>query len=509
MRNKSAIVIGSLSVASLLIGSLSAYGVHRNMESLNEPLNPEPIYKTVKPVNTPAVDFAVKVAENGPGGKKGWRVEGNHLNHHPRFLSCAPLDHPSTLLTTRRGTNKKIETVVQVYSAGYGLSAFEMYKDSLSGCNPGPVETVDGVKVLRFGDGILFQAGDALVFVSERSQKMVDHYVPLIRSSLRKTECVSLDDSAQVTSRSPYHDPKKYEGWVKRKKVKAEGPKVDVPKVTNVSSWGAPYIANEPEEPLPDDFPTLPQPVSVPRVSSIGKSGPLVATAVFQEYDALGPGCGWSWSGLTVPDEDKKKLDTERGEAVFNAQSEANRKANQAYSNYSSRFMEGLLALDDANGFLEYVAELKKVDKARRELNSARDAVWPEYEKYLSDLRAWVDEWNTYYRDFERWRKSVEDEQGDKNDNPDDPEQPDESDQTDNPDENDQPGESDQPDNPDESGDPGENDDNGQDDQSGQSVKKPEKPTTTEPREPQFDVLIPNSWKEMKKNIREDLRDGE
>lgn len=344
-----------------------------------------------------------------PDGGEGWQA--GEPGGYPALLdgvSCSPgvsrLGARPLLYGSSRSGSSYVSAFV--FPPGYAASGFAALVDGVDSCLGEGVDGASGSREWAGGQYALFQSGSVVVGVSGADWRGVRGRA---ESLLLAGGCVSLSESVSDTVRSPYYDGDGFTGLVESQTV---GPSIVDPGESRVS-LSAPALdvpsVPEPEGPLPDGFPQLPQ---RPQVAFSDEAATVDfasawRTVSYRVADDDGPGCGWSWFGQAAPVVDAAGLAAKRARAVESAQGEADAAAAALYRDRSAARWRGVSGAAVAANAGDYNRRVSEVDAARKALADGRAAFYPEWVSYVSAHDSWRGRVAARDAASSRWESSV------------------------------------------------------------------------------------------------------
>ena len=192
--------------------------------------------------------------------------------------------------------------------------------------------------------------------------------------------------------RNLYLDREKYRGWHRKEAVK------NTVSIDNLSSVEYPEVTEvrdsvrQPEAPLPENFPTLPeQKQQKPNIPEVSKTrGAFSKEFEYVDPDLEGPGCGWKWHGIAVPKVDEKQLRAKETDLREKTQNEVNQDAVNYVDAKKRETAESLYTSIQILRWNRETDQHNAVYSRWQELNRARAKLKPKWDKYVKDHNDWI-----------------------------------------------------------------------------------------------------------------------
>ena len=358
-----------------------------------------------------AVSAAAALSRAFPGGGtpdlavKGWPF--------PCKTSHAPLASASR---TRQAGSGGLLAAARLYTAGYGAVALQDLQDAATACGAA-VSTVSvgdngfiaydqgySKTGAAAGQTVAFRVGDAVGFVVVRGAAapnpltLAQQWAPRWPDILQASGCASVTSSTQAHLRNPL-DPS-YEGKLRSRIVALNATALrdierDVtPQPERLWTEPRPDRATTPLPDYPDSLavslPAAPANVAAPAWPNT----PETTTSVNESVrDATGPGCGWSFTGLTEPD-----FDAEKAQRSSDARAErATDTLTQQWTEYTAQRVAYQQEYRDYR-----TAVAARNDWAREATQRIAVAWWNEYDTQVQQYRDEVTAWEKARKQWEQ-----------------------------------------------------------------------------------------------------------
>lgn len=398
--DRSILYVALLAVGIFFVGGVFKSGYDSFQKVVAEPEVVTP-YQEVTAVNSPGMDWAAQFISLKPPTVEDWTVSESRSPRHPFENNVCNIqgDVAPTVTSTYSATGSGIETRVQVYGAGQAMEQFEKYSENYQNCFKGleEVENNRG-KVLKFDNGFVATFGDTIIGVSMQNvdtgvrDQLLEFYVENAVESLSNSGCIALNVEVEDSDRSFFYKPDSYTGLTEITTVSS---KLDVsdfaePKVFELKTLQNVYVS-EPESPLPEDFPTMPDAVSQPSFpNSVDEVQNFDQKAEYNIADVYGPGCGWAWSGQKSPIYDDTALSLAKERSLIEAQIASDMAALSYSDRKRSWAFDVALLLPQADEWNRYVDEVNKVYEKWDWLNSERAVLRGPWYQYVAEYDEWL-----------------------------------------------------------------------------------------------------------------------
>lgn len=316
--------------------------------------------------------------------------------------SCTVVPTSNALLMSKGASGKSYKVGVQVYGAGQARIQYEKYAASLQKCYSNATASAQSIE---YPDGYLVTFGDTIISVLTKDDNLKSVLIPwfsgsVVTDALKNTQCLSTAETVDDAKRSFYYDGNSYTGLIKNETVSESVTFIEPssPQYAEDNSYDASKIFKDPTiqtvsaplSPLPSGMSaTLPSAPSLPSFSA-QPSKPAVSKVIsYQAADLSGPGCGWSWSGQTVPKFNTKLLDSNRSTLIKNAKQEISNNAN-AYNQQIVDWSQSVTyAMDFSTQWDAYTNSTNTVYASWKTLNDARNSLKPQWDAYIALWKTW------------------------------------------------------------------------------------------------------------------------
>jgi hypothetical protein len=392
-------VFGSAAAVSALCASAILWSFPADTQQPSEPTVSAPDSSTPLTGSAPqAVPAATALSRAFPNGGtpdttvKGWPF--------PCATSHAPLASASR---TRKSGNGGLLAAARIYTAGYGSIALQDLHNAATECGA-TTSTVnigdDGFIAYDRGSSktgttpgrtVAFRVGDAIGFITVRSStqnpsSLARQWAKPWPTILQNSGCKSTNTSTQAHLRNPLNPS--YEGKLRPRTVS-----LNTTTLRTIEQNVTAHPTKLWKKPRPDrtkkSLPSYPDSLRVALPAAPANptaptwpSVPQTTTSINENVrDAAGPGCGWTFAGLTEPD--------------FDAQ--------QAQQSSDARAERTLTTL--TNNWTEYTKQRKIYQRKYRAYQEAVNA----YNTWVREatLRIAVTWWNSYDTQMQQHRDKV------------------------------------------------------------------------------------------------------
>lgn len=381
---------------SLVIASVFAIlGIFSNaVEKVNAMKDPyiETPWLDIDPDNPPAINWLLSFSSNKP--LESWDVEKMGSSNIPGCSSINGVDTPASLLGSVVSGNSNTTSVIQAYSPGQAIAELENYKNLLEDCHVIERVEEDNYQGYKWKDGFAITSGDAIVGVSgEDSDALFGYYKVNLPATLSESGCKTLFVSPSASGRNFFYDRANYTGYLIPKTLKPEIEISDLPTPTNLTLKDQVWTGEvqEPEAPLPKNFPKMPKAESRPTVPEFQLRREITKTIEIEEADPIGPGCGWSWSGQDSPIYNESELKEAATASIAAAQKSVNEEATSYLRAHSSWVQKILNLYPSINSWNKYALESDSVKDAWWKFTVAREdfkPLWMEYVQAVNDYNS-------------------------------------------------------------------------------------------------------------------------
>lgn len=389
--------------------------------------------------DTPAAVALLQALSSPPGG---WGKEGDvqRAVTAPFPYSCPqPGAAPAVSLAQTFTVNgARIQVITQAYTAGAGADAMARQVGNVGICSGGDGSATlskvsgetPGVEAHKAATSrgnvhaavLSSRRGDVITHIIGPADAPIQALAVAFDGVLNREiqgKCAQMDSHAEDGTRSPW-SAAGYKPFTKPEKVSIAavplpsipdgtvGLKVDIP---------APAVDLPEAKPSPKPsylvWPTMPDPIDLPQAPTAPPATAATDTTVDSPAaDDPGPGCGWSFTGMTAPAFDpaaaaKTKTDlTLTAMAKLNADGKqwqqsildywtsyaAYDKAAKAYKDYSAAVTKVNTAWDTIgkswDGYNAQLADFRKQTKARSDFLDRQKAAAADYDKAVTACNA-------------------------------------------------------------------------------------------------------------------------
>lgn len=317
-------------------------------------------------------------------------------------------------IASSSANNEHFNIVAQSYGPAQAFIQFEEWRQSLSRCVTTNEYTRGLARIVTYNGGFLLSMGDVIVQVSFNStfnrneyaiNQLIETVANAVSSTLSQTNCTLNLVSASDTPRVPFFNLAQYTGlWATINVVPTENTDALQIQVENTYDSLPEILSLEelpevPEGPFPEyfiyDLSELYGPESLiipPVVDEKPDYDYFVAddvVAEFQIIDQTGPGCGWGWSGFSVP--------RHNGEALHALQLNTIETAQIALDDTVEEWMQVASAwlrhvenvLPNIAMWNEHVESFNEIFYQWTWLNEQRALLLPSWNIYIDQLRDW------------------------------------------------------------------------------------------------------------------------
>lgn len=420
-----------LSVAiTLLLSSLGLTIIHKEKPAEAAPEAPVEVVSQWK--QSPAMLGLTRALNEAP---EGWQGNGEILTspQTPYPFSC-PTDGVNPVISlsknfTAAGTS--IEMMTTVYSAGLAHQGWKDKFNKAPGCAGGDayytIGTLDGlgseayqVNVSKAGIStklIIWRYGDIVSYLIADSNNgnAYNLAVGFHENMLAKLDnsCLLADYPEADNSRSPFSNVD-FKGYYKPNSVEVE--KLPLPTIPEEKEFAktpipAPVVElKDVERPVtPTDYPVwpeLPAEMNKPKVPEApDKESPYKKEILIKAEDVDGPGCGWAFTGSTVPNFDEAVAETYNKEKTVEAKSEINIAAKKWQKDVLAYWEAYDKLTEAAPKWNTYVDEVNTVKEAWAKIETD----WANYREAKAIWDTRVAERNTFLNNQKAAQKSYDD----------------------------------------------------------------------------------------------------
>lgn len=390
-------------VAILTIGAAlySGYQMYVKMLSIGSEPSEFLVVNKEKPES---ILWAEKVINTAPPGTEKWEVKPSSKPAHIiKFSNCNNVGYDlvkSSVLSTFSASGSGIKAGLQIIAPGQSLQNFNKYMEEVASCvNTDVVDYGElGVKTMLYNDNsFLMLAGDTLLNVeaktSEQRPELLEFYYNLLTSTLTESNCYNLIVTDPDKNRDFYNNQENYLGLRESITVNTEVNITGLPTPTslNINSIDLEktYI-EEPEAPLPKDFPTMPTEISKPIIPTLNTvDNAFSQDANYVIKDPIGPGCGWEWHGQAPPIFNDETLDEGKKLAIQDAQLTVNTNAENYIKNDIAWNLQMIKIYPKINDWNIYVSKVNQVYDKWAWLNTERANFAPLWYEYIGLYDYW------------------------------------------------------------------------------------------------------------------------
>lgn len=361
-----------------------------------EPQDVSP-YQEIASTNSQGRNWVEAMINMSPEGLSGWTVSDVVKPQNIQATNCVFNDNPSTtVLSTHLGNSGQTQTRILLYGAGQASADFDKYAKTLQECANAEIIDEEFGKSAVFDNGFIITMGDAIVNVvasdNEQRDELKNFYYGQMVKTLKETSCLDLDVAGNDATRSFYYNAEKYDGYKETTVVETQVDFRNVPTVPalNIDEINNPE-ATQPELPLPQDFPSLPEKeVSKPELpKTVEDKDSFSADAVYNIADTNGPGCGWAWSSQKQPVYDETELAVEKNTTIVDKQNDVDEAA-QTYVNQKKDWaMKTVQVMPTVNNWNQYAKDVNTVHDKWIWLNSERDKLYDPWHQYVEEHNGW------------------------------------------------------------------------------------------------------------------------
>lgn len=391
------LIIGLLSILGLFY---SGYKVHSRIMTIGQEPSEFVLVSGEKP---PSVLWGEEVVEVVPPGVSDWVVKSSLKPRHivdvnsPDCLNIGVDLVSEEVLSTFTASGDGVEIGVQILSPGMGLTILNKYSEKISDCLPAHLATSGEYPTLFYEDSFMMLVGDVLLNVKtntpEEISALLNFYQDLLNSTLPESGCLSMKVVKEDRDRGFYNDISNYIGLLESVTVETEIDVEGLPTPTNLTFSEINPVRlemNEPEGPLPDDFPKLPAEVVKPEIPFLmNDDKDFRESAFYTIKDEDGPGCGWVWHGQKPPIFNSEVLEETRRESIQTMQMNLNNLAENFVKDNIAWNIKILHVYPKIQNWNLYVKRSEKVYSRWDWLNAERDLLAPLWYSYIGELESW------------------------------------------------------------------------------------------------------------------------
>lgn len=391
-----AVSLGAAILVGVVISGGYAYA------RATKPPEDNSIYSHVSPADYPGVRFVNAMTETDLNGGKTRKTQRSEVPLIPD--RCSADDTPSkSMLYSQSAKGNGYAITAQAYGSGQAKAVYDSLSSQLSSCESNhDRSSMDSVNYISWNGGYLMTAGDAMVSISvddaSRQQQVASEVIARMNEQMKRTGCVSMDESADDSKRSFFYDKNAYKGLIKVEEVSGTKKRVDIAVPQNLEDAGGsverlfaePVTRSAPESPLPSGMQaSLPHAPALPDIPGQAQKPSETETITYQVKDPKGPGCGWAWSGQKAPNFNDSVLDSDYSKTKNAAVNTINQEILDYNTKAKSWSLPAMWSMRFVSTWNQYVKSANDVMDSWNALDSGREAFRPTWMAYIQSLKDW------------------------------------------------------------------------------------------------------------------------
>lgn len=326
---------------------------------------------------------------------------------------AAPQPMPPYIIGYGSAENNGIQVNVAVTQTGMNKKIIHDLEERSKNCGIDfKRENENKVKV---DDSTLFFYGDTIVSIvfndsatsnSEMRENIENQTENKIKETLQNNGCKAINTSNDDTKRNVFYTlDNETEGYFVDEEIETSVEYKNLPILNEEIEKEIKYPkAKLPEEPLPKDFPKLPEKREKPNLPVLPRltDDTFTKGINYEVADVDGAGCGWEWNGQKRPEYDFDKLKSNEDEKRVMALTEVNSNAGNYINNYSSSIKERAISQSEIVKWNKYVDDVDKVHERWRKLDEDRKNIKQSYMNYVNSYNIWAS-FDTIKSNYEKY----------------------------------------------------------------------------------------------------------
>lgn len=417
-KNNKKIILNTILTISLISGM--SYYSYTEFNNFSKPIIEESPYIELASQEIPSFIWINDFLSMQPfdGGEEFPLEEWHRIPEIRTLLSdkntCAsPQPMPAYLIGYGSAENGSIQVNVAVTQTGMNKKIIYDLEERAKECDI-DFKRVNENKV-KIDDSTLFFYGDTIVSLvfnnrvlatSEERDDIENQTENRIRESLERNNCKSIETSSNDTKRNVFYTlDNDTEGYFVDEEIETSVEYKNLPILQEEEEKEIKYPnAKIPEQPLPKNFPKLPEKKEKPSLPALPRLTDETFTKGinYEVADINGAGCGWEWNGQQRPEYDFEKLKSDEEEKRTIALTEVNSNAGNYINEYSFSIKDRAIAQSEIVKWNEYVDEVNSVHERWRKLDDDRKNIKQSYLDYVDRYNMWVS-FDTIKSNYEKY----------------------------------------------------------------------------------------------------------